>query len=120
MKNKFHKLRPIKQKFHKLRPTKNKIDWSTTGSETKWWHWDLASLSSFDSESRCFGWTDQTHTDQRPMPNSKQLTHTDLPLTPMPTQVRDPRPMTIAESQPSGERRDKEEKKETREERSEK
>ena len=57
MKKKFHKLRPTNQKFHKLRPTKNKIDWSTIGSETKWWHWDLASLPGSDLESSLFGWT---------------------------------------------------------------
>ena len=35
----------------------------------------MASLLGSDSESRCFRWTNQTHADQRPMPNSKQLTH---------------------------------------------
>ena len=70
-----NKLRPTKQKFYILKPTKNRIDWSTTGSETEWWHRDLASLSGSDSKPRCFGWTDQTHADQIPTPNSKQLTH---------------------------------------------
>nr|POE96800.1 hypothetical protein CFP56_27464 [Quercus suber] len=52
----------MNEKFHKLRPTKNIIDWSTTGSETEWWHWDLASQGVLGGPIR-------------PTPNSKQLTH---------------------------------------------